>query len=60
MKKINADWHKKHRMPKNPTVQQRIKWHLEHQKNCGCHPGLPLKLKEDMRKLKMKIPEGLK
>lgn len=36
--KINAAWHLKHKMPKNPTLDQRIKWHLEHQKHCQCRP----------------------
>jgi hypothetical protein len=52
---LNATWHKKHPMPKNPSLQQRIEWHLEHHKNCGCR-GFPAKLKDEMRKLKIKIP----
>jgi hypothetical protein len=28
MGKINATWHRAHPMPKNPTVDQRIEWHL--------------------------------
>lgn len=55
---INAAWHKKNKMPKNPTLQQRIDWHVRHQKNCGCRSGLPVKLKEEMKRLKIKIPEG--
>jgi hypothetical protein len=38
MGKINAKWHIAHKMPKNPTPDQRIKWHLEHAKNCSCRP----------------------
>ena len=34
--KINKAWHEKHKMPKNPTFEERIKWHLAHQKNCSC------------------------
>jgi hypothetical protein len=50
---INAKWHKQNRMPKNPTVEQRIKWHIEHQKNCSCRP-IPEKLLEEMKKRKLK------
>jgi hypothetical protein len=25
-------------MPKNATKQQRLEWHLEHAKVCGCRP----------------------
>ncbi len=40
---INADWHRTHRMPKNPTTEQRIAWHVEHAKACSCRP-IPDKL----------------
>jgi len=46
--KINAAWHKSHAMPKNATVEQRIAWHVEHQKECKCRP-IPAKLFEQMR-----------
>jgi len=36
MSKINRSWHQAHRMPKNPTERQRIDWHVEHARNCGC------------------------
>lgn len=47
--KINAIWHKAHPMPKNPAVEERIQWHLEHRKHCACR-DIPAKLKEEMRK----------
>jgi hypothetical protein len=31
-------------MPKNPSLDERVLWHLEHQKACACRP----------------IPEGVK
>jgi hypothetical protein len=49
MKNINAEWHKKHKMPKNPTVEQRIAWHIEHQKHCKCRP-IPEKLRKEIEK----------
>jgi hypothetical protein len=48
---MNAEWHKSHRMPKNATVDQRIQWHLEHQKHCSCRP-VPEKLKAEINKRK--------
>ena len=33
---INRAWHESHRMPRNPTELQRIAWHVEHTRNCGC------------------------
>ncbi|HMS22211.1 MAG TPA: hypothetical protein PKA38_00430 [Candidatus Levybacteria bacterium] len=32
-------------MPKNPKIEEQIKWHLEHIKNCTCHP-IPAKLQK--------------
>jgi len=52
---LNAMWYAKYPMPKNPTLLQRIEWHLDHYKNCGCRP-IPDKLKEEMKKLKIEIP----
>jgi len=40
---LNAAWHKRHVMPKNATVAQRIAWHRAHQRHCGCRP-IPAKL----------------
>ncbi|MBI2897704.1 MAG: GNAT family N-acetyltransferase [Deltaproteobacteria bacterium] len=40
---INARWHAAHPMPKRPTVDQRIRWHEQHQRHCGCRP-IPAKL----------------
>lgn len=36
MGKINADWHAKHRMPRNPSDAERVAWHVEHAKHCAC------------------------
>jgi hypothetical protein len=34
--KINKEWHQANRMPPNPTIEERLAWHLEHAKNCSC------------------------
>ncbi len=49
--KINAVWHKANKMPKNPTIEQRITWHQEHAKYCACRP-IPKKLLEEIEKRK--------
>jgi hypothetical protein len=36
MSKLNAAWHRTHRMPPNATLEQRLKWHRGHAKACGC------------------------
>ena len=41
MGKINAEWHQAHRMPTNPSKQQRAEWHYQHALNCGCRELTP-------------------
>jgi nucleotide-binding universal stress UspA family protein len=53
--KLNREWHLSHPMPKNPTLEQRIQWHLEHLRNCSCRTDLPPKLKAEMKKRNIKI-----
>lgn len=36
MSMINAEWHRENRMPRNPTEEQRLEWHVGHAINCGC------------------------
>jgi hypothetical protein len=55
--KINKEWHEKNKMPKNATFEQRVKWHLEHLKNCSCRTEIPSKLAEEMRKRKIPLPD---
>ena len=47
---INAEWHRQHRMPKNPTLEERLHWHLEHMKHCQCRKEIPAGLKAEMNK----------
>lgn len=49
---INKEWHKKHKMPKNATPEQKLKWHLEHNKHCKCRPGIPKGLLAALKKKK--------
>jgi len=51
MGKINAEWHKKNKMPKNPTLEDKIKWHEGHSKNCACRDSVShlLKLKSNKK-----------
>ena len=53
---INAAWHKQHRIPKHATLEERIKWHSEHLKNCACRTDFPPKLKMEMKKRGIKVP----
>ena len=33
---LDAAWHRAHPMPERPTLEQRLDWHREHAKHCGC------------------------
>jgi hypothetical protein len=49
---MNREWHKQHKMPSAASAQQRVEWHLEHNRNCACRPfppGLLSRLSEDQR-----------
>jgi hemerythrin-like domain-containing protein len=47
--RLNAAWHAANPMPKNPTQEQRIEWHLEHQKHCSCRPA-PQRLQAEIER----------
>ena len=34
----NTAWHAAHRMPKHPTLAERVAWHQKHLQVCGCRP----------------------
>jgi hypothetical protein len=46
---MNKPWHELNKMPPNATLEQRVRWHLEHAKQCGCRP-VPPSVVEEMRK----------
>lgn len=48
---MNKAWHERNRMPKNPTTEQRLAWHVGHEKNCDCRP-MPESLKKLVAKKK--------
>ena len=41
MAEINRQWHVENRMPKNPTLAQRVEWHRAHAQACACRPVPP-------------------
>ena len=52
--KINKEWHLKNKMPKNPTLNQKIQWHVDHARECGCRP-VPPNLEKLMKDRKPKV-----
>lgn len=52
---MNKAWHEAHPMPKNPTLDQRVAWHVEHSQNCGCR-DLPESVKAELERRGLAIP----
>lgn len=52
--KINKEWYLANKMPKNPTLDQRVKWHVEHARNCSCR-ALSGKILEEIKKRGLKV-----
>lgn len=42
-------------MPRNPSLDQRIAWHVAHAKACGCRP-IAGKIKEEMERRGIAVP----
>ncbi|HVY51395.1 MAG TPA: hypothetical protein VHA07_07510 [Devosia sp.] len=55
MSKINAAWHRAHPMPPKATLDQRIAWHVEHARHCGCRP-IAGKIRDEMVKRGIAVP----
>jgi hypothetical protein len=45
---LNAKWHRQHVMPKNPSMAQRLRWHVAHARACGCRP-MPQSVAAELR-----------
>jgi len=46
----NTDWHSKHKLPKNPTMDQRVNWHIEHARRCTCRHSVDPVLLEELKR----------
>src|SRR6185369_6074784 len=58
MAKINASWHEKNKMPKKATPEQKLQWHVNHFRECGCR-DIPEKIKTMMKLRKPKLIVGV-
>jgi hypothetical protein len=52
--KMNKEWHEKHPMPKNPSLEERIDWHVQHSKKCGCRE-IPLSVRKELKVRNIKV-----
>lgn len=54
MGKINKEWHLKNKMPKTPTLNQKIQWHVNHTRECACRE-MPPNVKKLLPERKPKV-----
>ena len=52
MMNINKECHHANPMPSRASLDERIQWHLQHQKACACRP-IPPKLLAEMTKRRL-------
>ena len=52
---INREWHLTHRMPPNPTMQDRVDWHLAHAANCSCRE-MPASIRKEIEARGLVVP----
>ena len=52
--KLNAQWHRDNPMPANPSMSQRVDWHLAHAKECGCR-DIPKSIQKVIKGKKEKL-----
>jgi hypothetical protein len=47
---MNADWHREHVLGSNAPMDTRVRWHMEHARECGCRP-IPKGVQEAISRL---------
>jgi hypothetical protein len=60
MRKINEKWHAGHRMPPRATLEERVAWHVDHARNCGCWPELPPSIVAELKRRGERLPKPAK
>jgi hypothetical protein len=53
-RKMNKQWHEQHVMPKNPSLDERVAWHVDHAKQCGCRE-IPESIRKELAARKIKV-----
>jgi hypothetical protein len=48
-RETNREWHANNKMRRNLTLDERIEWHLEHAKHCGCR-GIPEAILKEIKR----------
>ena len=46
----NDEWHAKHRLSQNPTMDQQVTWHIEHARRCTCRHAVDPKVLAELQR----------
>jgi hypothetical protein len=57
MARLNATWHQAHPLPRNATLDQRVRWHLAHARACACR-AIPGSILAELRARRIKPPKA--
>ena len=57
--RLRRAWHDAHPMPRNPTMAQRVRWHVAHAKACGCRK-IPANVVRELATRGIRVPEWRK
>jgi len=52
---MNRIWHDEHRLKPSATLDERVEWHLEHAKLCGCR-DMPDSIKQILTERGVELP----
>lgn len=52
--KINRGWHQKNHLSKKATLSQKIQWHVDHTRECGCRE-IPKNIQQKLLERKPKL-----
>ncbi len=55
---INKVWHSKNKISPKATLGQKIQWHADHARECGCRP-IPNSILQKMKERKPKLVVGI-
>jgi hypothetical protein len=50
----NAAWHERYPMPRNASLDQRVQWHIQHAKACGCRE-MPQTIVTELRLRRVRV-----
>jgi hypothetical protein len=54
---LDLQWHAQHRLGRGARLDDRVRWHVEHTKVCGCRP-IPATVLEEIERRAVAPGEG--